>query len=242
MALLRVWYVGKPPARGRRPDSHKSRSKKMKLLRATGMVALAGSMLCTTAALANMSVTAMTDLNIRNGPGPRFGVVDVIPEGETAAVMGCTDQQQWCQVEYRGINGWSYSSYLAPATPGADANVTILQHDNVPVVEYNESGAAAGAAGGAVIGALVGGPIGAAVGGAIGAGVGSTAPPAHVETYVSENRPEPVYLEGEVVVGAGVPNEVTLRTVPDYDHRYAVINGQTVLVDPANRRIIHVYR
>jgi hypothetical protein len=67
-------------------------------------------------------------------------------------------------------------------------------------------------------------------------------PPDEVRTYVVENRTDPVYLEGEVVVGAGLPETVELVEVPDYEYRYRYVNGQPVLVDPATRRIVYVYR
>jgi len=75
------------------------------------------------------------------------------------------------------------------------------QGQAVPVVEYDEAaGAATGAVGGAVVGALIGGPVGAAIGGAAGAAIGAnTPPPERVRTYVTENRVDPVYLDGEVV-------------------------------------------
>ena len=57
------------------------------------------------------------------------------------------------------------------------------------------------------------------------------------------NPVDPVYLQGEVVVGAGLPETVQLRPVPDYGtYRYVYVNGQPVLVDPASRRIVYVYR
>ena len=50
-------------------------------------------------------------------------------------------------------------------------------------------------------------------------------------------------LDGEVVVGAGVPDSVTLYEIPDQkDYRYVTINGQPVLVNPTDRKIVYVYR
>ena len=53
---------------------------------------------------------------------------------------------------------------------------------------------------------------------------------------------DPVYLEGEVVVGAGLPETVQLRPVPDYEYNYVYVNGQPVLVEPQSRRIVYVVR
>ncbi len=63
-----------------------------------------------------------------------------------------------------------------------------------------------------------------------------------MRTYVRSNRIDPVYLEGEVVIGAGLPENVELRRVPDYDDRYVYINEVPVLVEPQTRRIVYVLR
>jgi uncharacterized protein YraI len=195
------------------------------------------SLLACSPAMASMSATATADLNIRSGPGPQFAVVGVITAQSPVEVDGCIEGKTWCQVNHNGTSGWSYAGYLAT---GPD--VVIANTQDVPHVSYTGPAAAAGAAGGVILGALVGGPIGAVVGGAIGAGVGASAPPPAVTAYVTENRYEPVYLDGEVVVGAGVPEAVELSTIPDYEYRYAVVNGQTVLVDSNTRQIVYVYR
>ncbi|TIU10666.1 MAG: DUF1236 domain-containing protein, partial [Mesorhizobium sp.] len=67
-------------------------------------------------------------------------------------------------------------------------------------------------------------------------------PPAEVRTYIDTNRLDPVYLEGEVVTGATLPDTVELREIPDYDYRYVYVNGQPALVDPGTRRIMYVER
>nr|WP_040484904.1 DUF1236 domain-containing protein [Lutibaculum baratangense] len=193
---------------------------------------------------AQTSATATTDLNVRAGPGPEHAVVTVIPGSEQATLNGCLEGSKWCQVDYGGTTGWAYSDYLA--IQGGEQRVVVTERQSeVPVVTYEGGGggAAAGAVSGAVTGALIGGPVGAAIGGAAGASMGAAIdPPTEVRTYVTENRVEPVYLEGEVVVGAGLPDTVELRTVPDYDYDYVYVNGQPVLVDPGTREIVYVVR
>ncbi|TGN35726.1 DUF1236 domain-containing protein, partial [Paracoccus liaowanqingii] len=99
---------------------------------------------------------------------------------------------------------------------------------------------------GAAMGALIAGPVGALAGAAIGSVAGAEAnaePTTEVTTYVTSNTVEPVYLDGEVVIGAGVPDEVTLYEVPEQPaYRYAQINGQTVLINPENRTVMYIYR
>jgi hypothetical protein len=63
-----------------------------------------------------------------------------------------------------------------------------------------------------------------------------------VRTYVTSNQVDPVYLDGEVVVGASLPETVQLREIPDYEYRYVYVNGQPVLVEPQSRRIVYVMR
>ena len=154
---------------------------------------------------------------------------------------------------YNGVTGWSYSDYLTAELSGQAIVLTDRYPDvGVATVTYEDKGAAAGGAvagatGGAIAGALIGGPIGAAVGGAVGAAGGATVgavaePPNTAVTYVQTNPIDPVYPEGEVVVGAGVPDTVALHTIPDYNYEYVYINGQPVFVDPGSRRIVYVVR
>jgi uncharacterized protein YraI len=185
---------------------------------------------------------ALTDLNLRAGPGPNYDVVGVIDNNDKANVKGCIEGSLWCEVTYNGKTGWAYSKYLAMQR--GPQTVAIEQHQaelGVPVVTY--SGPAASAAAGAVTGALVAGPVGAAVGATVGAAaVPAIAPPPTVRTYVTEHRIDPVYLNGEVVVGAGVPETVALQPIPDYQYDYAYVNSVPVLVQPDTRRIVYVYR
>lgn len=209
--------------------------------------------LCTPA-MAQSSVTATTDLNVRAGPGPQYPVTGVIGAGEAAQLNGCVEGSKWCSVVTGAGDGWVYSDYL---TADFGGSVTVLSERppeaGVAVVPApadaggGDAGAVAGGVTGAIAGAVVGGPVGAAVGGAAGAVAGGATgtlvdPPQQVRDYVVTNEVEPVYLEGEVVVGAGLPDAVTLREIPDYEYRYVYINGQPVLVDAGSRRIVYIVR
>jgi len=217
-------------------------------LAALSSVSLAPAVLAQT-----VTATATADLNIRSGPGPHFPSLGFIDAGGTAVVDGCLEASKWCRVTYEGVTGWSYSDYLTADLSGEVVVLTERYPDvGLATVTYEDTGAAAGGAvagtvGGAVAGALIAGPVGAAVGGAIGAASGATAgaivePPEVARTYVTANPVDPVYLEGEVVIGAGIPDTVTLQAIPDYEYQYVYINGQPVLVDPTTRRIVYVIR
>jgi len=224
-----------------------------KLMTFTTAAAMASALLSGTAIAQNATATATADLNIRSGPGPQYSSIGFITSGDSALVEGCLEASKWCRVDYEGVSGWSYSDYLTADLSGETVVLTERYVDvGLETVTYTDDGSAgggaiAGAASGAVVGALVGGPLGAAVGGTVGAASGATAgaiidPPETARAYVTANPVEPVYLEGEVVIGAGVPDTVSLQTIPDYDYRYVYINGQPVLVDPGSRQIVYVIR
>ena len=202
------------------------------------------------AAFAQSSVTATTDLNVRAGPGPNYPVVGMLGVGQSANLDGCLQDSKWCKV----ADGWIYSDYLTGDFGGSQVVVTERPADSgVQIVEApadqggGDAGAVSGGVTGAVAGAIIGGPIGAAVGGVAGTIAGGAAgtvidPPAQVRTYVTSNQADPVYLDGEVVVGASLPETVQLREIPDYEYRYVYVNNQPVLVEPSSRRIVYVMR
>ena len=206
---------------------------------------LAAGLAASGAAFAATSATAVTDLNVRSGPGPEYPVVGLVGAGHQATVTGCVQGSKWCSIDN---GGWVYSDYLTADVSGSAVVLTERPAAvEVPTVTYEppKGGAVAGGmATGAVAGALIGGPIGAAVGAVAGGAVGATViePPEEVRTYVTTNTVDPIYLDGEVVVGAGLPETVTLREIPNYQYRYVYLNGQPVLVEPQSRRIVYVLR
>jgi uncharacterized protein YraI len=217
--------------------------------------AAAGALLALSgAAFAQSAVTATTDLNVRAGPGPQHRVLGVIGAGQSAQLNGCLEASKWCVVAFDGGDGWVYSDYLAGEFGGTQVVITERPADSgIRVVAPPEdidggaTGAVTGGVTGAVAGALIAGPVGAVVGGGAGVVGGAAAgtvidPPEQVRTYVTTNQIEPVYLDGEVVVGAGLPETVELREIPDYEYRYVYVNGQPVLVEPSSRRIVYVVR
>lgn len=192
-------------------------------------------------------VTAWTDLNLRAGPGPGYPILGVIPAQAPVILRGCLAEQSWCQVEFDGQQGWASGDYLAVMQ--GDAPVAVYPQREAMKVETltyegDEAGnALAGGTLGAIAGAALGGPVGAAVGGAIGAGAGAASTPETTVTrYVMENPVEPVYLEGEVVTGATLPDVVELRPVPESTYSYAYVNGVPVLVEKSNRQIVYIVR
>ncbi len=201
------------------------------------------------AASADISAQAMTDLNLRAGPGPHYEIIGVIKGEDTAFVEGCLETADWCRVNYGGLEGWAYGAYLSQTLD--DPKPIVVEGSTSPVATIvyeadadTAGAAAAGGVAGAVIGGLiVGGPVGAVAGAVLGsAAAASTEISTTTVTYVRENAVDPVYLDGEVVVGATVPEVVTLATIPDETYGYAYVNGLPVLVDPETRVIVKVVR
>ena len=191
--------------------------------------------------------TVFTDLNLRAGPGPQYQVIGLIPSDSSVDVAGCLDAANWCRVTFAGTEGWASGDYLATMIGDAPATISAnRQQLSVATVTYEDTtGQSAAGVGtiGALAGAALGGPIGAIAGAAIGASAGAAGDPGpEVTTYVTTNQLVPVYLDGEVVVGAGIPASVPLTPVPNSEFAYASINGQTVVVDPATRLITYILR
>ncbi len=194
------------------------------------MPAIAGVLVAMSgAAFADTAVSAVADLNVRAGPGPRYPVVGVLPAGQPATLQGCMENSKWCTIAEADGQGWVYSDYLT-ADFGAgpvvltdrptDSDIAIVQPPS-DIGDYPDNYTAAIAPGDAVE------PV---------------EPPPQVRTYIRTHEAEPVYLEGEVVSGAVLPDSVVLQPIPDYDYSYVYVNGEPALIDPATRRVVYVVR
>jgi uncharacterized protein YraI len=63
-------------------------------------------------AMAAFEAYTRADLNLRVGPATTYGVIDVIPAGESVVVIGCLATYEWCDVEWYGLRGWVAAAYL----------------------------------------------------------------------------------------------------------------------------------
>ena len=198
------------------------------------MAALAAVAAISTPTSAATLASATTPLNIRSGPGPQYPVIGAIRQNGRALVRGCIAGSLWCEVNYLGQQGWAYSRYLSMNVAGQPM-VLSQYRPQIPAVTYSapvETVGSAEVAAPPVSGTLV----------ESAAPPVAVAPPSQVRSYVVENPAPPVYLTGEVVIGAGVPQSVALNPVPDYDYDYAYVNQVPVLVQPSTRRIVYIYR
>lgn len=216
------------------------------MLTKTLMSLSAAAILFAGAASADTEATAWTDLNVRSGPGPLYSIVGMIPANGAVSVQGCLADASWCTVTHEGVSGWAAGNYMTAnvenepvALVGGDKRVVLktVTYDNT------DATTAGGVATGAIAGAMIAGPPGAIVGGILGGGAGAAvAPDPTVITYVQSNPIEQVYLDGEVVVGAGIPETVILTPVPDSEYSYAYVNGVPVLVETTKRTVTYIVR
>jgi uncharacterized protein YraI len=208
------------------------------------------------AAQAQTTGTATTDLNIRSGPGPEQPVIGLIKAHQQARILGCIEGSLWCQVDYRGQIGWSYSQYMSLKAGGGTIVVREPAHvAGIPVIAYNPPGAVVPPTYRPDIVAappvFVPGPTVVGPGGAGAAAIGApdpvtnltpVTPPPAVGSYVTSNTVPSFAYPGQVVVGASLPQTVVLNNVPDYRYQYVYVNDTPVLVDPVTRRIVYVFR
>jgi len=198
-------------------------------------------------ASAQSEASAYTDLNLRAGPGPMYEIIGLIPADMVVSVAGCLEAASWCEVTYNGMTGWASGDYLVAMVDEAPQPIYVNRESmQIATAVYEDTtteSALAGGAMGAVIGTLIAGPVGGVVGAAVlGGNAAANDPGPTVTGYVLSNPVDPIYLEGEVVVGAGIPEEVTLLEVPESEFSYAYINGVPVVVERTDRRVVYIAR
>ena len=187
-------------------------------------------------ALAATLAAATTPLNIRSGPGPQFSVIGAIPARGEAAILGCIQGSLWCQVSYNGRQGWAYSQYLTARLAGRSLIVAEHLDGIAPAVIYRAPVETTGSAVPAptITETLVAPPAGEPL--------VIAPPPATVGNYVVSHPVAPVYFNGEVVEGVGLPQDVVLAPIPGSAYQYAYVNNVPVLVEPTTRRVEYLYR
>lgn len=81
------------------------------------------------------SVTALTDVNVRAGPGTQYDVYGVIAQGQIAIVVGvCTDFSWWAiSIPVDPGTGWVSADYVNPADTGSVSQLDCSQAQQ-PVV------------------------------------------------------------------------------------------------------------
>ena len=52
-----------------------------------------------------------SNLNVRSGPGTRYGVIDVLNRGDSVRINSCSGG--WCWINHRGPSGWVSENHLS---------------------------------------------------------------------------------------------------------------------------------
>ncbi|MGZ9723914.1 DUF1236 domain-containing protein [Rhizobium miluonense] len=203
---------------------------------------LAGLALVGSAGLAQaeMSATTASDIEVRSGPGAEFPTVGVATRGSQATLDGCVEGSRWCRVDVNGMRGWVYAQYLSVEQNGAQVVVQDNLDDlGIPTITYEQTDTIRT---GSIQAAQPGpndqllGPVGN------GGDIVAITPPDEIRDYIDDNPVDTVQLNGNVVVGATVPQSIEVHRIPDYQYSYVEVNHQPVLVDPGTRRIVYVYQ
>ena len=206
----------------------------------TAILALAAPALADTA-------TVATDLNLRAGPGPNYAISTTMPAEAEVDLVGCVEGGQWCEVTYEGTTGFAYAPYLAITEEDALVTVdqaTVTTIETVTFDEENgEEALIGGAVGAGLASAAIGGPAAIAGGILLGSLAGTAAAPEETTiAYVQENPVDPIFIQGEAVLGADIPDGVELIEIPGSDYAYLNLNGENVLIDPSDRTIVFIDR
>jgi len=60
--------------------------------------------------LSGGNAVATSNVNVRQGPGTSYRVVDVLRRGDAVNISRCTNG--WCQISHAGTNGWASRQFL----------------------------------------------------------------------------------------------------------------------------------
>ncbi|MCB1341491.1 MAG: DUF1236 domain-containing protein [Pseudooceanicola sp.] len=182
---------------------------------------------------AALTAQATTDLNLRAGPGPQYAVQSVIQTDAAVEISGCITGSEWCKVMVNGQEGWAHSGYLTTSYQNAPTvvydNYATLALEPMTYVPADPNVKEFTPAGDLIIGTAV-------------PNVPIVIDENVTLQYVQANPVAPVYLNGEVAVGAGLPGDVVVYPVPDTTYSYVNVNDQLVLVEPKDRRIVRILR
>ncbi|MGH6826807.1 DUF1236 domain-containing protein, partial [Methyloceanibacter sp.] len=195
---------------------------------------LAGAALIAGSALAVPAVFSPTGhLNVRSGPGFQYGVVAQMPANTRFPVTGCIQDYSWCSVVVGDVTGWASAPYLVTDAGGKPTNLQVSGAQlGIPIVV--PTGVAAVVAT-PPVGAMVAVPPTVGV-------VEPVIPAPEVLSYVTQQVVQPVFVDGEVMVGATLPAAAPVYPIPASPYVYSYINGQRIVVEPGARRIVYVVR
>lgn len=199
-----------------------------------GFATFLGAALAAGAALALTAYSPTGHLNVRSGPGFQFPVVNQIGQGVNAQVTGCVSDFSWCSVALPdGTTGWASAPYLVTSATTPPKNLQVAGASlNIPIVTPVDTHS----------NVVATPPVGPMVAVPPTMVVAPIAPPPEVVTYVTGQTVAPMFVDGEVMVGAVLPVAAPTYDIPASPYDFTYINGQRVLVEPGARRIVYVFR
>jgi uncharacterized protein YraI len=200
---------------------------------AFGLALLLGAALVATPALAVTAYSPTGHLNVRNGPGFQYAVIDQIQANTPAQITGCVTDYSWCAVALAsGATGCA--PYLVTKAEGTPKNLQVAGAQlGIPTITPVNTGSPVVAT--PPVGEMV--PVPPSVG-----VVQPIAPPPNVVSYVTMQAIQPVIVNGEVMVGATLPVAAPVYPIPASPYVFSYVNGQRVLVEPTARKIVYVVR
>lgn len=200
-----------------------------------GLASLVAAALFTASAMAVVAVYSPTGhLNVRSGPGFQYPVVAQMDANTRFPVTGCLQDYSWCSVVVGNTPGWASAPYLVTDAGGKPTNLQVSGAQlGIPIVIAPATGAAVVAT--PPVGAMV--PVAPAVG-----VVAPVIPAPEVLSYVTQQVVQPVFVDGEVMVGATLPVAAPVYSIPASPYVYSYVNGVRVVVEPSARRIVYVVR
>jgi uncharacterized protein YraI len=184
---------------------------------------LAGTVLSGPAVAATAFAT--TELHIRTGPGEQYPISGKMRWNARGEVSGCLADYSWCHIATPNGIGWAAAHYLIENTSrGTETIERFGAQSGIPVVVP---------AAVVPVGTLVNVPAGTAL-------IEAIAPSQDIIAYVATQPVEPVYVTGEIVVGAVLPAEVVLYEIPQSEYQFTFVNGARVLVEVPTRTVVYI--
>ncbi|MEZ0262154.1 MAG: SH3 domain-containing protein [Alphaproteobacteria bacterium] len=71
---------------------------------------------------------ASEELTLRAGPGGGYPLVARLPEGTPIGIVGCTNNERWCDVAAAGLRGWISGGKLDSAATEGQPEVTFDEY------------------------------------------------------------------------------------------------------------------
>lgn len=189
------------------------------------------------AALSLMSVapamaaeaTALTNLNLRAGPGMDYAVIGTLGARQSVEVDGCIAGTTWCRVRTDAGTAWANSRYLSGSPEGVRpvvaANIIVRPDEDTTPERLDAA---------VVRGTLVDAP--AEVAPLI------EIPDEAVAVYMTERAGPDTAADGNGVALGDNGSGVSVHNVPGSEVTYLTIDGKTRVLKPGTKTTVYINR